>query len=164
MEATRLRAALAATLLCAALGAQAHRFHVGMTDIGLNPATGSTEIVHTYMTHDVEALLANLYQRQFDLAEPDDEAVLRAYVEQRFALEGADGRRLPLQWVGVRVDTERVMIYQELAHVAPTELRRIHDEVLTDFLPGQVNTVNIRRGAASSTLTFGREQRSADLP
>ncbi|MES3020362.1 MAG: DUF6702 family protein [Pseudomonadota bacterium] len=164
MRPPRLSAALAATLLGVALGAQAHRFHAGITDIGHNPATGNTEVVHTYMAHDVEAMLTNLYQRQFDLAEPDDEAVLRAYVEKRFAIEGADGRRLPLKWLGVRVDTERVIIYQEIAKVEPAQLRRIHDEVLIDFLPDQTNTVNIRRGAAGSTLTFGRDRRSQDLP
>jgi hypothetical protein len=59
----------------------AHNFHAGITDISYNERTGSLELVHTYMTHDVEALLTNLYQRQFDLSDPEDQAVFREYVK-----------------------------------------------------------------------------------
>jgi uncharacterized protein (DUF2267 family) len=54
--------------------AQAHRFHMGITDISYNERTGSTEIVHTYMAHDLEALLTESVRRQFDLASRTDEA------------------------------------------------------------------------------------------
>ncbi len=64
-----LKALVAAALLLCSAAAFAHRFHAGITDISFNARTGNTEIVHTYMTHDVEALLANLYGRQFDLNE-----------------------------------------------------------------------------------------------
>src|SRR4051812_27646064 len=71
-------------LAAAAIPAQAHNFHAGITDISYNARTGSTELVHTYMAHDVEGLLTNLYQRQFDLSQPDDQDVLRQYVERQF--------------------------------------------------------------------------------
>ena len=75
-----LKSLLLALLLCASAAASAHRFHFGMTDISYNERTRSTEIVHTYTAHDIEALLLNLYGRQFDLSEPDDQAVLRQYM------------------------------------------------------------------------------------
>ena len=100
--------ALALMLACAP--AAAHRFHAGMTDLGFNQKTGNIEVVHTFMTHDVESLLANLYQRQFDLSLPEDEAVLRNYVEKQFYLLGADRQRLPLRWVGMAIDVERLLI------------------------------------------------------
>ena len=55
-------------LACASMAAGAHNFHMGIADISYNPASGSTEVVHTYTGHDVETLLTNLYQRRFDLA------------------------------------------------------------------------------------------------
>jgi hypothetical protein len=143
----------AAVLAGACALAYAHRFHAGITDISFNERSGSTEVVHTYMAHDVEALLSNLYQRQFDLSDPDDQAVLRKYVEKQFWLADKDKRRLPLNWVGMTVDSESVTVFQEAPQTAASKVDLIHDEVLIDFLPDQMNTVNLT--VAGSIRTFG---------
>lgn len=144
-----------ALLLCSAL-VSAHRFHAGITDISFNARTGSTEVVHTYMAHDVESLLANLYGRQVDLNDPDDQALLRKYVEGRFWMLGQDQARLPLRWVGMTADAERVQVFQEIEQTPLWKAAAIHDDVLVDFLPEQVNTVNLNEGNAVRTLTFDR--------
>jgi hypothetical protein len=155
----QLRAAVLATVLLACgTAAQAHRFHMGITDISFNAKTGSTEIVHTYMSHDIEALLANLYQRQFDLSDPEDEAVLRKYVEKRFAVLAADKRRLPVRWIGVSVGPQSVIIYQEIDNTPLSSVVAIEDQVLVDFLPDQINTVNLNGPDGVRSLTFDREK------
>jgi hypothetical protein len=143
--------ALLGALAC--VTASAHRFHAGITDISYNERTGSTEVVHTYMAHDVEALLTALYQRQFDLSDPADQAVLRKYVEKQFWLADGGGRRLPLAWVGVTVDTDSVVVFQEAVRTPAASVETIHDAVLSDFLPDQQNTVNLT--ANGSLRTFG---------
>jgi hypothetical protein len=148
-----MQCAGAAALAGACALAYAHRFHAGITDISFNERSGSTEIVHTYMAHDVEALLTNLYQRQFDLSDPDDQAVLRKYVEKQFWLADRDKRRLPLNWVGMTVDSESVTVFQEAPQTPASKVELIHDEVLIDFLPDQMNTVNLT--VAGSIRTFG---------
>jgi hypothetical protein len=152
-------------LLCAfvCIGAAAHRFHAGLTDIGYNARTGSTEVVHTYMVHDVEALLTELYQRPFDLSDPDDQAVLRKYVDKQFWLADKDGRRLPLAWVGVTVDTDSVVVFQEAVLTPVVTVETIHDAVLSDFLPDQQNTVNLTANGSLRTFAFtgGRTELSA---
>jgi len=157
-----LKAALAAALVCASAAASAHRFHAGLTDITFNEHTGSTEIVHTYMAHDVEALLTNLYQRQFDLSDPDDQAVFRKYVEKQFWLADKDKRRLPLNWVGMTADAQSVMVYQEVLQTPAAKVEFIHDEVLTDFMPDQQNTVNLT--VAGSLRTFGFSGSHREFP
>jgi hypothetical protein len=156
------RCAAAAALAGACALASAHRFHAGITDISFNERSGSLEVVHTYMVHDVEALLTNLYQRQFDLSDADDQAVLRKYVEKQFWLAGKDTRRLPLNWVGMTVDAESVTIFQEVPQTPAARVERIHDEVLIDFLPDQVNTVNLT--VAGSVRTFGFSGSRAEFP
>jgi hypothetical protein len=146
----------AALLLCSAM-ASAHRFHAGITDISFNARTGNTEIVHTYMTHDVEALLANLYGRQFDLNEPEDQDVLRKYVEGRFWILGQDKARLNVRWVGMTADAERVQVFQEIEQTPLWKASAIHDNVLIDFIAEQVNTINLNEGNAVRTLTFGHD-------
>jgi hypothetical protein len=144
--------------LCVAAGvcmsAAAHRFHAGIADISYNARTGSTEVVHTYMAHDVEALLTELYQRQFDLSDPDDQAVLRKYVDKQFWLADKDGRRLPLNWVGVTVDTDSVVVFQEAVGTPAGKVATIHDAVLSDFLPDQQNTVNLTANGGLRTFGF----------
>lgn len=143
--------------------AHAHRFHAGITDISMNPNTGSTEIVHTFMAHDVEALLENLYQRQFDLSDPEDILVFRKYFEKQFAMNDAAGV-LPLKWVGLKVDPNSVIVFQELEQRALPEQVSIRQAVLTDFLLDQVNTLNITKNGTTQTYTFTRSKREQQLP
>lgn len=154
--------AVAAVLAGACALAPAHRFHAGITDISFNEHTGSTEIVHTYMAHDVEALLTNLYQRQFDMSDPEDQAVFRKYVEKQFWLADKDKRRLPLNWVGMTADSQNVTVFQEVLKTPAAKVEIIHDEVLTDFLPDQLNTVNLT--VAGSLRTFGFSSSRTEFP
>jgi hypothetical protein len=149
----KLRAALVALAFCTP--AWSHDFHAGIAEVSFNARTGSTEVVHTYMSHDVEALLSNLYQRQFDMGDPDDQAVFQAYVERQFWIAGA-GKRLPLQWVGMTADTENVTVYQEAPATPLAQATTIHNDMMSDFLADQVNTVNIKENGSTHTLTFGR--------
>jgi hypothetical protein len=157
-------AALLAALLCGG-AATAHNYHMGLADIGYNAATGNTEIVHTYTVHDVEALLANLYGRQFDLGNEDDQEALRRYLDKRFVLTVA-GRALPLQWVGVKASADTITVFQQLSGSALPAGARLRNGVLTDFLPTQVNTVNVgaSSGAAAATLVFTSINAEQPLP
>lgn len=165
----RKLAAAAALLFCSAalhLPIHAHNYHMGITDISYNANTGSTEIVHTYTAHDVEALLANLYQRQFDLGLPEDQAVLRRYIEKQFSIK-VGGQRLPLQWVGVTADAANITIYQELPKTALPAGAVLRHAVLSDFVPSQLNTVNLSAapsGLAASSLTFSAAATERPLP
>jgi hypothetical protein len=154
MMLSRFKALVAAVLLVVSAAAGAHRFHMGITELAFNPRSGSTEIVHTYMAHDIDDLLMNMYGRQFDLGDPDDQAVLRKYVEGRFWLQGQDKARLPVRWVGMTVDSQSVVIYQELENAPLSKTAAIHQAVLMDFLPEQVNTVNLNNAGAIRSLTF----------
>jgi hypothetical protein len=158
MTARGAKAWLAAALACCCMAARAHQFHFGITDVSFNAKTGSTEIVHTYMTDDIDALLSNLYQRQFDLTQPEDEAILRKYIEKQFWMQAADNKRLPLRWVGLRVGAESVVIYQEIENTPLSATAAIHDEVLIDFIAEQANTLTVHDNGIISTLTFDRKK------
>ena len=149
------RAALLVLALACAMPAWAHRFHVGIAEVSFNARTGSLEVVHTYMAHDVEALLSTLHQRQFDMGAPADQALFRQYLERQFWINGAT-RRVPLKWLGMTADTENITVYQEAPGTPLGKAASIHNAVLSDFLPDQVNTVNIKDGANARTLMFDR--------
>jgi len=148
------QAMLALALCCAAAPAFAHRFHIGLTELAFNAKTGSVEVVHTYMAHDIEPLLTALAGRNLDLGSPEAETLLRQYVEARFYLLDSSKARLPLKWVGVSVNVESVVIYQELPASTLAHIERVHDEVLTDLLPRQANTVNVHLDGQLKSLEF----------
>jgi hypothetical protein len=75
-------------------------------------------------------------------------------VERQFWLAAKDGRRIALNWVGVTVDADSVMVYQEAPGTSIGDVESIHNAVLTDFLPDQVNTVNFSAGGSLRTFTF----------
>ncbi|MFZ6800659.1 DUF6702 family protein [Undibacterium sp. Di24W] len=157
------KVSLASALICIGGLAHAHRFHAGITDISMNPNTGNTEIIHTFMAHDVEALLENLYQRQFDLSDPEDIQIFQRYVEQQFILVSKE-QRLPLKWVGLKVDPNSVIVFQEIEKQTLPEQISIRQAVLTDFLVDQVNTVNITKNGNTQSLTFTRSKREHQIP
>jgi hypothetical protein len=144
-------------LALAGTASHAHNFHMGIADISYNQRTGSTEIVHTYTGHDLTSLLANLYGRQFDLGRADSEAPLRRYVEKQFTISDAAGKRLPLQWIGAKVDADSVVIFQEIKGEKLAKGSRIHNALLIDFLPSQRNTVNVETDGTTKTLLFDQD-------
>ena len=156
---------LAAVLACAgAVSAQAHNFHVGLTEISFNPNTGNTEVVHTYTAHDVEALLMNLYQRQFDLGLPEDQALFRRYLEKQFRIS-ANGKPVALQWVGLQANADTITAFQEIEKATLPAGARLHHGVLSDFLPAQVNNVTVGgAGRATTSLVFNRARLEHALP
>ena len=161
----RLHRAIPALALLLATASHAHNYHMGMADIGYNAATGNAEIVHTYTAHDVEALLANLYGRHFDLGDEEDQQALRRYLDKRFVLTAGD-RRLPIEWVGVKADADTITVFQQVGNTALPAGTVLFDGVLTDFIATQVNTVNVgaAQGRAAATLTFTASQAEQRLP
>jgi hypothetical protein len=115
------------------------------------------------MAHDVEALLENLYQRQFDLSDPEDIQIFQRYVEQQFILSSKE-QRLPLKWVGLKIDPNSVIVFQEIEKQTLPEQMAIRQAVLTDFLVDQVNTVNITKNGSTQSLTFTRSKREHQIP
>lgn len=143
--------------LAASGGAHAHRFHNGITELSHNDQTGSVEIVHTLMAHDIDALLAARHKRTVDLSDKEDEQLLRAYVEERFYLLGKGKQKLPLKWVGVTANVESVVIYQELEKTPLSKVERVHNGLLVDFLPRQANTLNIKQDGKIRSQSFDRK-------
>lgn len=156
---------LAIALFTISAMAYGHNFHAGISDVSMNTRTGNTEIVHTFMTHDVDALLDNLYQRPFDLDDPDDVAIFRRYIEKQFAIYDNANKPYPIKWVGLKADPNYVMIFQEIEHQELPEKISIRQAMLTDFLADQLNTLNFSRSDKQlQTYTFQRKNSQQTIP
>jgi len=59
-------------------------------------------------------------------------------------------------------DAQSVVIFQEAPQTPAARVEFIHDEVMTDFMPDQLNTVNLT--VAGSVRTFGFSSSHSELP
>lgn len=155
---------LVSTLIVWSVLAFAHRFHAGITDISFNRNTGNTEIVHTFMAHDVEGMLENRFQRQFDLSDPDDAFVFQQYMGKHFIVSDTQGKRLPLLWVGLKLDPNYVIVFQEIEKQTIPAHANIRLTVLTDFLSDQINTLNLNNASGIQTYLYSRDKQQISIP
>jgi hypothetical protein len=149
--------ALVGLLFCHMGAAYAHRFHFANTEMSVNARTSNTEIVHTLMTHDVTALLESRYQRQIDLSNVADVALLQQYIERHFYLLSRTNSVIPIKWLGATVNPDTISVFQEIEGQGLTAIQTIHQAVLLDFIEDQINTVNVIMADNIKTLTFDQE-------
>jgi hypothetical protein len=147
--------------LTLSMNASAHRMPLGMTTVTHNQATDSVEIVHRLHRHDAEqAMVKVMAEAGVDLQQLAVQARLALYVEAHFqvaaVVNGAVDDALPLQLLGVELDGDYVLVYQELSGSLPGEIA-IRNDVLRDLFPNQVNQVNITTAAGVKTLVFKRD-------
>lgn len=134
----------------------AHTFFEGLVSVDVNPRSQHLEIVHSYTAHDLTALLMEQTQLAINLEHPEHEALLRAYVEQHFVLR-ASGKKLALEWVGIRLTPQSIEIYQELSAPPPLSSIEVQNDVLRSALQQQINRVNFSQGACRGSLVFDRD-------
>lgn len=136
--------------------ASAHTFFEGLVSVDVNPRSKHLEIVHSYTAHDLTALLMEQTQLAINLEHPEHEALLRDYIEQHFVLR-ANGKKLALEWVGIRVTPQTIEIYQELSAPPPLGSIEVQNDVLRSALQQQINRVNFSQGACRGSLVFDRD-------
>ena len=141
--------------LLAASTASAHTFFEGLVSVDVNPRSKHVEIVHSYTAHDLTALLMEQTQLAINLEHPEHEALLRDYIEQHFVLR-ANGKKLELAWVGIRLTPQTIEIFQELSAPPPLASIEVQNDVLRNALQQQINRVNFSQGACRGSLVFDR--------
>lgn len=151
-----LCAALACGWLALSQPAHAHNFHEGLVSIEWNPRTTHLEVVHSYTTHDLLALLMEQSQLALNFEHPEHEAVLRRYLEKQFQLT-LDQQPLTGTWVGIRLLPQTVEIYQEFAVPASWQVLQIQNQVLQQPAVSQVNRVNLRLATCQASMVFDKK-------
>lgn len=140
-------------LLGAARAAARHPLHTTLTQLSLQPATRSVEIVMRVFVDDLSVAVARDGGRPV-VAPPADSAVYR-YVIGAFALTDRAGRRLPLRWGGAR-RTGDLLWLTLTAPAATLDGLRVSNRVLVELYADQVNIVQATVGARRASLLFTR--------
>lgn len=138
----------------------AHRQPEALTTISYNSNTGSTEIVHQLHAHDAELILDELPKTELITIDSlEGQARLALYIEERFELARQSGDPLAnVKLLGAELEGDTLYAYQEITGALPLNIR-IRNDILRDFLPNQVNTVNVHTETRVRTLVFSNKDR-----
>ncbi|MCB2107182.1 MAG: hypothetical protein KDE14_05750 [Rhodobacteraceae bacterium] len=142
------------SLLTGAKTALAHGFHAAFTVIEQNASNGSLEIIHRLFTQDLDLALTARTGRERMLDDPAAEALVEEYLGERFALKSGDGRALKIDWVGMTVSVDTVMVYEEVRTPGDLAGLIVANQILAETHPQQVNTVNVTLGDRTKTVIF----------
>ena len=152
---------LAVALCAAASSASAHRLHAGLTDISINEVTGELEVVHRLFTHDLYPAIGFNAIDDTELYETRDGLLrLGAYAAARFSMRIEGEGPMPLRFVGAEPDGEFTFFYFVGEAPEPGQSVIIDNRLLVDYLPGQSNLTNVRRGVDVQSLTQGPDNRA----
>jgi hypothetical protein len=152
-----LRAALFSFVAVMLMGwvssAIAHRAPGSLTTIKWNEESGRTEVIHRLHTHDAELGVGEL-QGIPDLSVEDVEgrAHIALYVEEHFHIKSSE-KALPLELIGAELSGNYILVYQEFPNRLPQSIM-VHDSILLETFPTQVNQVNIKDGDSVHSLVF----------
>ncbi|MEM8935722.1 MAG: DUF6702 family protein [Pseudomonadota bacterium] len=135
--------------------AHAHRQHATLTSIDWNERARVIEVIHRFHAHDVIDGLITL-----GLIETPSMQSIRAqarfalYVEETFLLENAAGDALALDMVGVEMDGDYILVYQEAPLTAPPSVLSVQCGFFHDVFDDQTSYVNMRIAAETVTHIF----------
>lgn len=138
---------MAAALCFAVLGfntnaARAHKNYVAVANIVWNENTFTLEVQHTLMWHDVETVITVRRDKRFsfDLGEAVSVPLMKEYIADRFIID-VDGEYLPLTWVGMTFDEDKLNITYKAKLDSPPKKLIILDGLMTDFFESHKNKV-----------------------
>lgn len=147
--------ALGAALLLVATAGRSHQLKAAISTALFNPRTGNIEVMHRFYSHDAEHALRLLTGDSADLiGNQRDRLRFAVYVHEQFDL-GALGADLePLTLVGAELEGDFLWVYQRTPIPPQIDGIEARFDALRELWPSQVNTLNVERNGAVSTLTF----------
>jgi hypothetical protein len=134
----------------------AHRAPGSLTTLKWNEASGRTEIIHQLHTHDAElGVGASLDMTDLSVEDAEGRAQIAIYIEEHFHIKMGE-KELQLELIGAELSGNYILVYQEFPDRLPQNIL-IHDSILKDTFPAQINQVNIEDGDKVHSLIFTKD-------
>jgi hypothetical protein len=153
---TRRNICLAACL--AVLGvrpAHGHGFHASFSVVEYNARTDAWEIFHRIIASDLESLLTARAGEPVTLDNnPASAKLVESYLLDVFSLKTPDGKALKPAWVGMKLQVDALLVYQEIKSPGTLPGLAVNSQILTETNPGQINTVNVTFQGRTLTALF----------
>jgi len=143
--------------------AEAHRSHVTLTRVAINPRRGTLELVHAIHYHDAQRLLAVLGVND-NVAPTSVEGRARVAfeIEKGFRWSMPRGRVATPLTVGAELEGDNLLVYQELD--APSPCRWIvESSFMHDVFESQTNRILLEYATPMVAITLSRRSPKAEF-
>ncbi len=136
-----------------------HPFYISVTEINHNAADKSLEISCKIFTDDLESAIKKSIGATVDLSNGAQQeragALVSQYVQQHLHMI-ANGKPVPIKFIGYEKEAESVYCYFEATGVAALKKLEISNSLLQDFTQEQINIMHITAGGRrqSTKLNF----------
>lgn len=139
--------------------AQAHPFHVSVTEAEWNREKLQLEVAVRVDANDLEQALRKQFGPGTVLEQPDTEARLEGYVRQNWQTRAADGTAVRLAWVGFEIEEQTAWIYFAVPLPQGWKGSTVTHRLLLEEVSEQSNLLILREAARGTccTLRFHRE-------
>lgn len=132
-----------------------HPLHMSVSELVLNPKSGSIEISHRIFLDDLEAALQERYGKPIDLMKPSDQPLAQKlvgdYLQQHFRLQ-LNGKAVQPRYLGFEVEEEAIWAYMEVPKVGKVSSINVQNTLFFKRFADQVNLVNITIGSKLQSM------------
>lgn len=123
-----------------------HPFFVSVTEIKQNTSNHSIEISCRMFYDDLEKALEKQNHVQLDIVKPKDKAQINQFINEyvkKHLLIRADGKPLNLNFIGYEIQEDGAWSYFEVKGINAVKEVQIHDDLLFEQHPEQINMMHI---------------------
>ena len=127
-----------------------HPLYISVIEMDYNPTDKTLEISCKMFSDDTEKALAKANNSIVDIHNPKDKALLEKqladYIRKHFVVK-ADGKTLPLEYVGYEIESQHALSYFQISNVAtPPKKIDIAVNILHELYSSQINIVHVNVG------------------
>ena len=137
-----------------------HPFYVSVTEINHNAKTQAIEVSCRMFYDDLEKELNTVNHTHINIVKPTDKVqvnkLIADYVKKHLVIK-ADGKPLNLGYVGYEIQEDGAWCYFEAKGVPMVKDIAVHDELLYQLHPEQINMIH-------TTVNANRKSKKLDNP
>lgn len=149
----------------------AHPFHVSFAEVDWNSESGKLEVALKIDPDDLEQAVRRHCGKRIDIDKAESAAAIEAYIRETFLIrlpsrsgekkvaarsKSTANARKDFKWVGSEIDTKSAWLFFEIAAKDGPEGMVVENFLLAEA-PQPSNTVHVRAGKRTSTMTFDRK-------
>ena len=138
-----------------------HEFYVSITEIRYNAGTERFEVSMRIFPDDLDRALlerTGIHTRlATELEHMKADSLLMLYLLEDFSLE-VNGKDLELSYLGKEPESDAIWCYLESSQMPDPEKLTVRNTILTEYLPDQVNIIQVYHGKWNKGLMLDRNQ------
>ena len=138
----------------------AHKFYISLTQVDHNPKAASLEITIKLFTDDLELALSPTNPGRMKLGTEKEiegaDSLVFDYLKKRLWYE-VNGKPVNYRYIGRETENDVSWCYVEVLNVTQLNTLKVHNLLLTEAFPEQINLTNIKTGEGTKSVSLNKD-------